>query len=237
MEPVRPQVDAFLLDWITREPLKRSWFFEQRDGNCRLMSTLAVELAQTARIWGRAVAPFAEWVARNLWSRSTKSVRQGAPPTRLTQRHKREAKGAPSFPRVEPTPPPETLCRGCGKTIRIGRSHCGKCAIEGATQRLADAARLGRATSHSPDARAKQRATRRRHAQACSAWDVVTQPVWLTAEVFTEKIQPLLAGLSSSVIASEIQVSRWYAGRIRQGYRPHPRHWKALGQLVGKRPT
>jgi CRISPR/Cas system-associated endonuclease Cas1 len=38
MEPVRPQVDAFLLDWITRETLKREWFFEQRDGNCRLMA-------------------------------------------------------------------------------------------------------------------------------------------------------------------------------------------------------
>src|SRR5262249_48859990 len=36
MEPARPQVDAFLLDWILKEPLKREWFFEQRDGSCRL---------------------------------------------------------------------------------------------------------------------------------------------------------------------------------------------------------
>jgi CRISPR/Cas system-associated endonuclease Cas1 len=34
MEAARPQVDAYLLDWITRQPLKREWFFEQRDGNC-----------------------------------------------------------------------------------------------------------------------------------------------------------------------------------------------------------
>jgi len=27
--------------------------------------------------------------------------------------------------------------------------------------------------------------------------------------------------------------SRWYAGRIREGYRPHPRHWPALAELVG----
>src|SRR5271165_7017126 len=32
MEPVRPEVDAWVLDWITREPLKRDWFFEERDG-------------------------------------------------------------------------------------------------------------------------------------------------------------------------------------------------------------
>jgi hypothetical protein len=39
--------------------------------------------------------------------------------------------------------------------------------------------------------------------------------------------------MSSSAIASRIGVSRWYAGRIRQGYRPHPRHWQALARLVG----
>jgi hypothetical protein len=37
MEPVRREVDAYLLDWLTHEPLRREWFFEQRDGNCRLM--------------------------------------------------------------------------------------------------------------------------------------------------------------------------------------------------------
>jgi hypothetical protein len=28
-------------------------------------------------------------------------------------------------------------------------------------------------------------------------------------------------------------VSRWYAGRIREGYRPHPRHWQKLAELAG----
>jgi CRISPR-associated protein Cas1 len=68
MEVVRPQVDAFLLDWITRETLKREWFFEQRDANCRLMAELAIKLSETAPTWGRAVAPLAEWVAGRLWS-------------------------------------------------------------------------------------------------------------------------------------------------------------------------
>jgi hypothetical protein len=39
MEPVRPEVDAFGLDWITNGMLKREWLFEQRDGNCRLMAS------------------------------------------------------------------------------------------------------------------------------------------------------------------------------------------------------
>jgi hypothetical protein len=48
MEPVRPQVDAFVLDWILREPIKREWFFEQRDGNCRLMAPFAARLSDVA---------------------------------------------------------------------------------------------------------------------------------------------------------------------------------------------
>ena len=224
MEPIRPNVDGFFLDWITREPLNRSWFFEQRDGNCRLTSSLAIELSQTARMWGRAVAPFAEWVARLLWSNSRKPSVEAPPPTRLTQRHKREAKGVPSFPPAELMPRPHRLCRGCGKTIRNGRTHCGQCAIEGATQRLEAAASIGRLVSHTPEARAKQSATRRRHGRACSEWNPSTQPAWLTENVFLQKVQPQLVALSTSNIAAAIGVSRGYAGRIREGYQPHPRH-------------
>ena len=59
------------------------------------------------------------------------------------------------------------------------------------------------------------------------------QPAWLTSEVFSKRIQPLLANISNAIIRSRIGVSRWYAGRIREGYRPHPRHWQVLAQLVG----
>jgi CRISPR-associated endonuclease Cas1 len=235
MEPVRPNVDGFFLDWVTREPLKRSWFVEQRDGNCRLTSSLAVELSKTARLWGHAVAPIAEWVAGSLWSNSRRS-RCELPPTRLTQQHKREGKGVPSFPTVERAPKPQILCRGCGKTIRAGRIHCAQCAVNDAKERLAAAAEIGRLVSHRPEARSKQSITRKRHAQACSAWDASSQPPWLTAEAYTQRIQPLLATMPTSKIASSIGVSRWYATRIREGYRPHPRHWKLLSLLVGINP-
>ncbi|MFZ3329811.1 MAG: CRISPR-associated endonuclease Cas1, partial [Candidatus Acidiferrales bacterium] len=67
MEPVRPMVDAYLLNWITHETLRRQWFFEQRDGSCRLMGPFAVQLSKTAPNWGSAVAPFAELVSHMLW--------------------------------------------------------------------------------------------------------------------------------------------------------------------------
>jgi CRISPR-associated endonuclease Cas1 len=119
MEPVRPQIDAYVLDWITREPLKREWFFEQRDGNCRLMGSFAARLSETAPTWGRAVAPYAEWVARTLWSRQGRTNREPAPPTRLTQQRRREVKGGSSGPLSEFVPRPERICRVCGTTLAI----------------------------------------------------------------------------------------------------------------------
>ncbi len=84
METVRPQVDAYVLDWVSREPLRREWFFEKPDGNCRLTAALSVRLAETARIWGRAVAPVAEWTAHTLWAttqprRCESAPRRGGP--------------------------------------------------------------------------------------------------------------------------------------------------------------
>jgi CRISPR-associated endonuclease Cas1 len=236
LEPVRPQVETWLLDWIAREPLRRVDFFETATGNCRLMSPMCTKLSRTISVWGKLVAPWAEHVARSLWA-GTKSGCAGdsVPPTRLTQQRRTEAKGKVWISKVEP-PKVDHLCRGCGKTITNESTHCADCAIGGATERLVSAAKLGRMAARRPEARAKHGATRRGHAKACSEWDASTQPAWLTTEVFAQQIQPLLARTPTSVIRSVIGVSRWYAGKIRRGYRPHPRHWQVLAELAGVSP-
>jgi len=233
MEAIRPQVDAYVLDWILSQPFRREWFFEQRDGNCRLMSSFAIRLTETTGVWARAIAPVAEWVARQLWSTTQKRTHSNLPPTRLTQTHRREAKSAESALTSRAAPRPENLCHGCGEIIRDGRNHCANCSVTSATERLVNAACAGRVVAHSPEARAKQAISERRHANARACWDASSQPAWLTSELFSQQIQPLLAGVSTAAIRSTIGVSRWYAGRIRQGYRPHPRHWLALAQLAG----
>jgi CRISPR-associated endonuclease Cas1 len=230
MEAVRPSVDAWLFDWITREPFRKSDFFEERNGNCRLLRTLAAKLSETTSVWGKLVAPWAEYVAHTLWARTRPNSISS--PTRLTQQRRREAKGGLLAP-VVVTPKPDRVCRGCGRTIRAEHNDCGKCAIEGATKRLIEAARTGRIAGHTPEALAKEGKSQRQHAKARSSWVPSSQPSWLTFEFYSEKIQPLLADISTSAIASKIGVSRWYAGKIRRGYRPYPRHWQALAQLVG----
>ena len=172
---------------------------------------------------------------QQLWLTTRKRVQNNLPPTRLTQTHRREAKGISPPQRTLVSPRAENLCRGCGKAISDGRNHCSNCAVTGATERLANAARLGRVASRNPEAQARQADSQRRHAQARSTWDASTLPAWLTSEFYTQKLQPLISSTSTSAIRSKIGVSRWYASRIRQGYRPHPRHWVALAELVGVR--
>jgi hypothetical protein len=94
---------------LHRAPLQRKWFFEQRDGNCRLTSKLVVELSETSRIWRRALGPLAEWVAHTLWSTTSKPSKSRFPATRLTQRRKREAKGIPTATLIAPLATPFDL--------------------------------------------------------------------------------------------------------------------------------
>ena len=231
LEPVRAHIDSYVLDLITREYLSRNWFLEERDGNCRLSAEFASRLAQTAPMWSRAVAPVAEWVAREFW----KTIRRPDAPfaTRLTQSNKRETKGA------TPVPPPikprrrNNLCPECGKTIRPESTMCASCAVDDATKNMLDAAQIGRQTANAPEAQVKRANTQRKNALAQHAWKSSDEPAWLTDTFYSEKVQPALAAMSASAIARQISVSRWYAGRIREGYRPHQRHWLALTKLAG----
>jgi hypothetical protein len=98
---------------------------------------------------------------------------------------------------------------------------------------MVDAARIGRLTANGPEAQAKRKIKARKNALAQHSWKASDQPAWLTAEFFSSKIQPLLSNVPMSSIRSALGVSKWYASKIRKGYRPHPRHWQALAKLDG----
>jgi len=234
MEVCRPKVDAFVLNWLQSEPFRKSDFWEYRNGNCRIGSSLAIKLCETSDTWRRLAAPVAEHVAQELWSSVAKhastSIRRRIA-TRLTQSRKRTVKGS-EVPSVK-APKPARVCRGCGSAVQRSATNCSECDLKIATKRLVQVAKAGRVAGHTPEAIAREAATHRKLAQARAAWNPAKQPSWLTERVFSETIQPALAQASTTAIAKRIGVSRWYAGRIREGYRPHPRHWQALARLSG----
>jgi len=70
---------------------------------------------------------------------------------------------------------------------------------------------------HSPEARAKQAEKQRQHAAELKAWNPSEKPDWLTEEVYREKVQPRLAGITVPAIASALGISQPYAAEIRAG--------------------
>jgi len=234
MEPVRPQVDAYLLDWITTQPLKRKWFFEQRNGNARLMASLTEKLSQTATTWGRAVAPIAEWVAQALWSTAGKSAsKEPTLPTRLTQRHRSEGRGNTFRVGSNSTPRREKVCEVCGAE-GVKNRYCQSCAVEVSRENMAQVALIGHARPKTQQIKARISKTISDHAVANTWWDPTSLPSWLTEDCYVQRIQPLLRHKKVREIAEAMQVSQPYAAFIRSGRRrPHPRHWLALSLLAG----
>jgi CRISPR-associated endonuclease Cas1 len=237
MEPTRPHVDAFVLDWITRETLKREWFFEEYDGNCRLMATLVERLSETASTWGRVVAPFAEWIAQTLWTsvrKPTCSYRNT--PTPLTQRRRTEGRGKKFVLDLKAASHPSNVCAGCSATTRIG-SNCPKCGRVISGEKLTELAKIGRVAAQTPEAQKRRSETQRRHEAEKRAWHSSLKPAWLNEGAYLGKIQPRLAAVTISALSSALGVSESYAADIRAGRRqPHPRHWQSLAQLVAVPP-
>ncbi len=234
MEPVRAQIDAFVAGWVTRDTLKREWFLEQRDGNCRLMAPLAVRLAETAPTWGRAVAPFAEWFAQSLWNSTRKPVRsENSLPTRLTQRRRTEGRGKEFSFHVKPAQQPLRVCAACGAVTRRGQ-RCAKCGREISGKKLIELARVGRVVAQKPEAQEKRSHTQLHHEAGKRAWRSSPKPDWPDEKSYLEGIRPRLGSVTISAIAAELGVSESYAADIRVGRRrPHPRHWQALALLAG----
>ena len=192
MEAARPLVDAYVFDWITREPLRREWFFEVRSGNCRLMAELTERLTHTASMWARAVAPHAEMIARQFWSRRKRTLTRER--FRLALRKLTNAtRKAPPRTTSPQKPKPVRICRLCGADLKRGNSTCSACSPSVARENLLIVAELGRIKTHSPTAEARRGATQAKQRLAQRNWNPESQPSWLNEDIFRRRIQPLLA--------------------------------------------
>src|SRR5581483_3814582 len=231
IEAIRPKIDAYLLAWILHGAFKRDWFFEERNGNCRLIGSFAVRLSETAPACARAVAAIAEWVARKFASGISTPNYRTVYATRLTQEHKRLARGVARTAIAVNPPRPESICEGCGTPIVRGRRNCANCAIPISRANLIKAAAVGRVAAQSSDAQRTRAECLRKHEEAKRNWSAASQPVWLNKETYSERILPQLAKLAAPTIAAAIGVSLPYASGIRSGKRlPHPRHWQVLAE-------
>jgi hypothetical protein len=232
MEVCRPKVDAFVLNWLQSEPFRKSDFWEDRNGNCRIVSSLAIKLCETSDTWRRLVAAVAEYVAQEIWSSTSQPISKSKLTrqliaTRLTQRNKREVKGSNIFEVKQPKP--EHGCSACGLKIPTGTTRCSKCAKQATRKNF----RAGRKMAQRPEHLAKRSETMRTHRRAIQDWDPFLIPAWLTRDIYVKCVVPALASVAKSRVRSALGVSEPYSSDIQAGKRiPHPRHWQALAKLA-----
>ena len=184
MEVVRPDVDAFVLDWIKRGPLPRNHFFEQRDGNCRLMADshpLFRRRPRSGRIWSRLLLS---------GSREKSALRRANVqyhlPARLTQRNKRVAKGSNPVPKPKPDVRPTRHCRNCGKEIIGDSIHCKSCSTEIMTEQRDAAGRIARTVALSSRGSAEKSGNTTDQRACAACLEAIDQPSWLTADFYSE---------------------------------------------------
>ena len=137
MEPVRPHVDAFVLNLARTRTFSGRDFAETREGACRLASSLAQELAPTMAIWAKLVAPYAEAVARHVARLAKSGLGVAAPigPKPSADRARVSVRlrpiAAPVAPKAARSVPIATAanaCRSCGAKLAIRkRLFCDQC--------------------------------------------------------------------------------------------------------------
>jgi hypothetical protein len=255
MEPVRPHVDAFVLNLARTRTFSAKDFAETREGACRLASSLAQELAPTMAQWARLVAPHAEGLARRVAQLPKSGLGVAAPigPMPLRDRARISVRvkpiAAPATPRAlrsVPITAASNACRSCGtKLTTPKRLFCDQClpdrrgeALQAAIPafKAAGPAKIAamRAAGHdptaTPEARRRKAATASRQRKAIAAW---RDDGSLDGVDFRRDILPRLQGLPVRVIAETMGATISHGSKVRGGKLvPHRRHWKALSLIA-----
>ena len=254
MEPVRPHVDAFVLNLTRTRAFSARDFGETREGACRLSLSLAQELAPRMATWAKHVAPYAETVARHV-ARLAKSGLGVAAPigpkpevdrARVSVRVRPiAAPAAPKAARSVPISTASSACRSCGAKLTIRkRSFCDQCLPDRRDEaqravipvfQSAGPAKIAamRAAGHdpttTPEAQRRRASTASKQRKAVVAW---RDDGSLEGVDFRRDILPKLQGVPVRVIAEAMGATISHGSKVRCGHTvPHKRHWQALGRL------
>ncbi len=218
IEALRPQVEAWLLDFLAKRPLRARDLLEERDGRCRLTPPLAHELAPSIGRWRSAIAPLVEHIVDQLNADDPilatsvgitplaikprlrnveRRVARARVETTVDRRRKHQSGGTTDY-----------RCQNCGEPLRGKRcSDCGFAPI------AADTTGADR-----------QRSVMMRRQRTNRDWRGSAD-----ARDFRRDILPGLQGMTLRRIMEATGLSKRFASQIRNGLAvPHRRHWDAL---------
>ena len=247
IEPVRPKVDALVLELMRTRVFSMRDFFETREGNCRLMPGITKALSEQTPTMARWVAPVVERLASVLFqSESNFAKRDVRLPTRLAEDNRsagRDGVRTEGRKATKDGAAVPSACKGCGVILETrGLIYCPDCLkefkpeqdranIAAGTAKLADLRLAGEDPAHGSEAKCKRGETLRENARLSREWEA-QNPSVMTEEDYRKRVLPALATVPSRAIMAAMDVSQAYALAVRNGKRlPHPRHWEALRSL------
>jgi hypothetical protein len=236
MEPVRPEVDDFVLDLLQRRTFRKVEFTETSDGHVRLRSPLTHELAETMPRWAKSLGPVAEHVA-HVFGKSMAGTYSAATPitrnrTRAAQAvvkaRKASAQSAATSSAALQKPVvtrARTLwtCPDCGGAVTNHRHvRCEPC--------------ISADPGHSPEIRGRRGAAIAVRKRAQAEWDAANPGAVYDPELFRREILPKLQTVKLLEIAEAAGCSKASASDIRRGkWAPHVSTWADLATLAAVR--
>jgi CRISPR-associated endonuclease Cas1 len=229
-EPLRPRIEAFVLELVAQRVFRRVDFLEAPDGAIRLGIGLRHELVATLPRWATLVAPHAEAVARALTELVATDYRTSAPLTGTRRRQatarikaRKAAAGAARLQNATRTPKPQQdplplapTCVQCGGQLSRDRhQRCPSCWATQPGQDEPTRRKRGRAIAAS---RAELERWKSEHP------DARTDP-----DTFRREILPTLQRVKLADIMRATGMAKSSASMVRSGVRvPALRHWDAL---------
>jgi hypothetical protein len=254
MEPLRADVDAFLLDMLEDRVFTSRDFAELPNGVCRIAAPLTHELALTLPHWRECLRPIAAALAQRfrdaLAGKNGRHASRAAMRSPLLATPRRASQPRPYVtrawrtPTVEAAPAKPIACAMCGEPVlKRRRRHCDACmpkarrehglrAIETARKALAAQAAAGNDPRRSAAVnRVRGEAISEGHRRNRS-WKR-EHPGQRDEAWFKSEIAPKLDAFSLKEIAEATGLSLAACSRFRSGSQmPHPRHWEGLLALV-----
>jgi len=234
MEPVRPEVDAFVLDMIERRTFRKAEFTETADGHVRLLAPLTHELAETMPRWAKSLGPIAEHVAHvfgkamaGTYSAATPLTRsrtrtaQAVVRARKVEATRRAAAGRVlQLPPAQPAALPLWTCPDCGGAVTNPRHvRCEACIAADPAQ--------------APEIRGRRGAAIAARKRALADWDKANPGPVYDPEMFRREILPRLRTVPLAEIVKAAGCSKASASDIRRGkWAPHVSTWGHLAELV-----
>jgi len=249
IEPVRPQVDAWVLSLLRDRTFGIHNFAETRQGVCRVLPPLTRLLAETAPTWRRAVAPVAERIAHKLLDGKNGETRnhQRALATPLTQTHRSAGRDRvrrhPHRVPASDSPTMPQACRMCGVILdKLGRLYCDDCLLEArqdvakpwsskGLKTLANLRAEGKDPAHGGKAARKRGRRVAQFKRETAGWQQVHGDSYVS-RYFVRNVLPKLKRMSLGEMTRRTGLTPGYCSFIRRGMRvPHPRHWDALRRV------